>query len=565
MNKLFFTALVAVMVISSCSSDNSENGGTPMAKQVLGHIEKGPFVQGSEVTLTDLNSDLSQTGKQYTTSTTSDLGHFDFGQTLPLSSGLVELKTSGYFYNECTGQLSNSQITLKAIADAEGKNDLNVNLLTHLEYARVKYLVKNGVRFKQAKEQSEAEILRTFAITDKMIAPEKVSLTDNDKNANILLAVSSIMLYDKTEAEFSELIARFSTDLEHDGKIDDIMLLSAIKEGQAHCHPSEIKKNMETFYQAKGSTVTIGDFSSYIDFNGDGVINDKDEEEKELEVSPDDKIEESNFWSTEQNAKDAIAGVYISVRDYIILQNELDAQRIKNENTKDITSSSSLVRKAWDAAYTADSRAVYMLRAMETQSFSYDIKPYILQMTALRAFLLYNMAVEWGRIPVIDDYSSVNAVTSVSPSETEDIFKRCLHMMNNQIPSMEGSTTFYFTPKAANLLKAEIYLTLGQKAEAKRILSSVSQENVFEMSLDMDTKIPIYSAEYVKYLKDEANGNDCSNEWYANRKTSYGTFAALRRLSAVQRLTGIDNHFNLLPIPNVELSKNPRLKQNPGY
>lgn len=536
-----------------------------MARQVLGHIEKGPFVQGSEVTLTDLNSDLSQTGKQYTTSTTSDLGHFDFGQTLSLSSGLVELKTSGYFYNECTGQLSNSQITLKAIADAEGKDDLNVNLLTHLEYARVKYLVKNGVRFKQAKEQAEAEILRTFAITDKMVAPEKVSLTDNDKNANILLAVSSIMLYDKTEAEFSEMIARFSTDLERDGKIDDATLLSAIKEGQANCHPSEIKEKMESFYQAKGSAVTIGDFSSYIDFNGDGVIDDKDEEQKGLDVTPSDKIEESDFWSTEQNAKDAMAGVYISVRDYILLQNELDAQRIKNENTKDITSSSSLVRKAWDAAYTANSRAVYLLKAMETGSTSYDVKPYILQMTALRAFLLYNMAVEWGRIPVIDDYSSIEAVTSVSPSEAENVFKRCLDMMNNQIPSMEGQTTFYFTQEAANLLKAEIYLTLGQKAEAQRILDSVNQEDVFEISLDTETKIPIYSAEYVKYLKDEAKGKDCSNEWYANRKASYGTFAALRRLDTVQKLTGIDSHFNLLPIPNVELSNNPRLKQNPGY
>lgn len=85
-----------------------------------------------------MNKDLSQSGKSYTTNTTSDLGSFDFGQTLDLSSWLVELKTSGYFYNECTGSLSNSQITLKAIADTDGTANLNVNLLTHLEYARVK-------------------------------------------------------------------------------------------------------------------------------------------------------------------------------------------------------------------------------------------------------------------------------------------------------------------------------------------------------------------------------------------------------------------------------------------
>lgn len=152
MNKIFIAAIVAAFTLASCSSESDGPEG-PRSKQILGHIEKGPFVQGSEVTLTDLNKDLSQSGKSYTTSTTSDLGSFDFGQTLSLSSGLVELKTSGYFYNECTGSLSNSQITLKAIADTDGADNMNVNLLTHLEYARVKYLVKTASRSKRPKNR----------------------------------------------------------------------------------------------------------------------------------------------------------------------------------------------------------------------------------------------------------------------------------------------------------------------------------------------------------------------------------------------------------------------------
>lgn len=35
----------------------------------------------------------------------------------------------------------------EAIADVSAKSDVNVNLLTHLEYARVKYLVKSGKTF----------------------------------------------------------------------------------------------------------------------------------------------------------------------------------------------------------------------------------------------------------------------------------------------------------------------------------------------------------------------------------------------------------------------------------
>ena len=84
MNKIFIAAIVAAFTLASCSSESDGPEG-PRSKQILGHIEKGPFVQGSEVTLTDLNKDLSQSGKSYTTSTTSDLGSFDFGQTLSLS------------------------------------------------------------------------------------------------------------------------------------------------------------------------------------------------------------------------------------------------------------------------------------------------------------------------------------------------------------------------------------------------------------------------------------------------------------------------------------------------
>ena len=309
MNKIFIAAIATAFTLASCSSEGDGPEG-PRSQQILGHIEKGPFVQGSEVTLTDLNKDLSQSGKSYTTNTTSDLGSFDFGQTLDLSSGLVELKTSGYFYNECTGSLSNSQITLKAIANTDGAANLNVNLLTHLEYARVKYLVKSGKSFKQAKEQAESEILKSFAITDKIASPEKVSLTDCDKNANILLAISSIMLYDKSEAEFSEFIAKFSNDLEKDGTIDNSQLKETIKKGQENCHPSQIKKKMEEYYQSKGSNVAIGNFSQFIDFNGDGVIDDKDEETLDV-VNPGTSTEET-FFKSEKEASYVLNSILTS-------------------------------------------------------------------------------------------------------------------------------------------------------------------------------------------------------------------------------------------------------------
>ena len=564
MNKIFIAAIATAFTLASCSSEGDGPEG-PRSQQILGHIEKGPFVQGSEVTLTDLNKDLSQSGKSYTTNTTSDLGSFDFGQTLDLSSGLVELKTSGYFYNECTGSLSISQITLKAIANTDGAANLNVNLLTHLEYARVKYLVKSGKSFKQAKEQAESEILKSFAITDKIASPEKVSLTDCDKNANILLAISSIMLYDKSEAEFSEFIAKFSNDIEKDGTIDNSQLKETIKKGQENCHPSQIKKKMEEYYQSKGSNVAIGNFSQFIDFNGDGVIDDKDEETLDV-VNPGTSTEET-FFKSEKEASYVLNSIYAGLHDYITYQNQLDAMRLYNDKVQQITSNYGLVSNAWNTGYNIDARARQFIYILENHEFSFDTKGYLTTAKALRTLLLYNMAMEWGRIPVINGYDTSGAIYA-EQSDAETVYNTCLKELSEvQIPEYKNMEKVYFRQKAVDVLKAEIYLALGKKDEAKQILNTIPSGDVFVLSriTAEDKDIDIYSADYIKYLKEEANGKDNSAEWFVNRRTNYGTFAALRRLDKVQSLTNIDSHFNLLPIPAHEIVANPKLTQNTGY
>ncbi len=564
MNKIFIAAIATAFTLASCSSEGDGPEG-PRSQQILGHIEKGPFVQGSEVTLTDLNKDLSQSGKSYTTNTTSDLGSFDFGQTLDLSSGLVELKTSGYFYNECTGSLSISQITLKAIANTDGAANLNVNLLTHLEYARVKYLVKSGKSFKQAKEQAESEILKSFAITDKIASPEKVSLTDCDKNANILLAISSIMLYDKSEAEFSEFIAKFSNDIEKDGTIDNSQLKETIKKGQENCHPSQIKKKMEEYYQSKGSNVAIGNFSQFIDFNGDGVIDDKDEETLDV-VNPGTSTEET-FFKSEKEASYVLNSIYAGLHDYITYQNQLDAMRLYNDKVQQITSNYGLVSNAWNTGYNIDARARQFIYILENHEFSFDTKGYLTTAKALRTLLLYNMAMEWGRIPVINGYDTSGAIYA-EQSDAETVYNTCLKELSEvQIPEYKNMEKVYFRQKAVDVLKAEIYLALGKKDEAKQILNTIPSGDVFVLSriTAEDKDIDIYSADYIKYLKEEANGKDNSAEWFVNRRTNYGTFAALRRLDKVQSLTNIDSHFNLLPIPAHEILANPKLTQNTGY
>lgn len=156
---------------------------------------------------------------------------------------------------------------------------------------------------------------------------------------------------------------------------------------------------------------------------------------------------------------------------------------------------------------------------------------------------------------------------TANPYDAKDVYGLCLESMQDvQIPYVKNLGKIYFSQKASDVLKAEIYMALGRKDEAKKILNTISSEDVFELSSEMDNGIiEIYSADYIRYLKEEVNGKDNSAEWFVNRKSRYGTFAALRRLNKVQALTGIDSHFNLLPIPGHEVLSNPKLTQNTGY
>ena len=224
-----------MLFLTACAGEDGGLNPRPVEKtRVTGTLEKGPFTAGSQVTLYELDANLAQTGKSFRTTTTGDLGHFTFDSPINLASQYSELEISGYFYNETTGELSDSQVTLRALADLSARNEVNVNLLTHLEYARVKTLIREGASFAKAKAQADREMLRVFAITDAISTPEDISLTDGTDEAQILLAVSSTMLQGRSEAEFTELLAKFSTEFAASGTVTSTALLDEIHDSRTH-------------------------------------------------------------------------------------------------------------------------------------------------------------------------------------------------------------------------------------------------------------------------------------------------------------------------------------------
>lgn len=217
-----------LLCIFACG-DTKEAGGTTeetqgiaiVDKVVAGVSQKGPFVNGSSVHLYGLDYEtLDQSGSIFTGKIASDKG--DFKVTgVNLSSQYALLEANGYYRNEVTGQKSKSPIMLYAITDLSDRENVNVNLLTHLEYERVLNLVSDTLNVREAKKAAEAEIMKSFYVDLDVKSFEDLNIFNNGEGDAALLAVSALLQGDRSEADLSELLANYALDIEMDGMWDD--------------------------------------------------------------------------------------------------------------------------------------------------------------------------------------------------------------------------------------------------------------------------------------------------------------------------------------------------------
>jgi len=238
----------------SSSSEESSSSFDEEAIQtsldsMSGFSQKGPFVMGSNVRLYELTDGrtLKQTNGNFMGVINSNDGFFRISAR-NLVSQYALLVANGYYKNEVTGETTTEDLTLFALTDVSARSKANVNLLTHLEYDRVYYLVThNKVRFKDAKRRARAEIMQAFHIDTTGIGEsEDLSVFGDSKGNAALLAISVMLQGRRSIAELTELLAAFSLDLEKDGTIGDSLAM-AIADGAITLLPKlpRIRANVE--------------------------------------------------------------------------------------------------------------------------------------------------------------------------------------------------------------------------------------------------------------------------------------------------------------------------------
>ena len=149
---------------SSSFSSSSRNGSSRI---IHGFAQKTPFVDSSVVQLTALDeSTLELVGESFSGIVDGGFSRYSV-KVDSLESRFVQISVTGDVlgYNSLP---SEKVCTLYAIADLDSRDSVNVNLLTHLEFKRVRKLVRDDkLTFTNAKKQAEKELFEMFHVSVK--------------------------------------------------------------------------------------------------------------------------------------------------------------------------------------------------------------------------------------------------------------------------------------------------------------------------------------------------------------------------------------------------------------
>ena len=276
------------MALSSCSdNDETEDSFTPKVFNVMGKVEKGPMIRGSHVDMRTLDEYMTPTGSFYSATIDNNLGDFNYG-ALKINSPYAQLTADGYFFNEIDGELSEGTIKLDAIVDLKDNSTINVNVLTHLKSKRIHHLITTkGMTFKEANAQAQKELLTQFGLQQYASKDaSQFSLTSGDDASGALIAISSLVLTDRSDAEIVEYLSILSNEFGKEGAFSQ-ETKKRIQSGKNYLNArlDRISENIKSRYKELGLEVKVKDLAYYFDWDNDGIAGNELDESESVTLS----------------------------------------------------------------------------------------------------------------------------------------------------------------------------------------------------------------------------------------------------------------------------------------
>jgi len=533
-------ALLFILIPFLFSCDNkdeaTESGNTSV--NISGRVEKGPFVSGSSVEIYELDENLNGTGKIFK-STTNNEGFFELNTSTKLASKFVRLSVKGYFFNEVTGDVSNSQIELEALTSIDDSDNttLNANILTHLEMPRVMYLIKQEKKdFWTAKKQAESELLSAFLISGKSLIPEKVSITTNNTEANILIAISSILLNNRTEGTFSQFIGQLSDDLK-DGEIS-AENKEKIKASSFELNYKKVKQNITDRYSEFGKDVIVGDFQHFVDGKGLGEIG------YDYDVAEEITVED--VWQDEKNVEAAVSSVFQSTFDNLkynflfegvytntaATDNIAELKMIADHN---ISANTNLIASMWTSAYKAINRANMVLHYTESAQND-KFKKYKYPVLLARAYNYFNLVNYWGDTPLLTEMKDINDM--YFPRTDKDIvieqIIRDLNEAEKNLPEKPSYTgTDHFSKYFASALLLRVYIMQKDYSKVQEYSNKIINSGNYALADNYNTCFSTNTNPETFHSGSLLNQDNTQQDYLFNKFIKKGDYVPWMRYSEV--------------------------------
>ncbi len=264
MKKIKLLTLLLILSFSSCKNDDDIS--IIITKDTIsGFVQKGPFINGTTIIISELDESINQTGNVFNTQISDNTGSFEI-KNLKLNSPFVQFQANGFYFDEVIGEKSGNPLTLFALSDLSKKDRINVNVLTHLEKGRVEFLVNEGIEFSQAKDSAQQELLLAFGIDQPSIRDsEDLDIALNSFDNAILIAVSVILQSKNSVSDLTELLANINSDFRQDGVLNSESIKSKIYNNTQMLNLEEIRVNLENRYNELGLNANIPDFESIVE------------------------------------------------------------------------------------------------------------------------------------------------------------------------------------------------------------------------------------------------------------------------------------------------------------
>ena len=245
-------------MLAACSDPENKNisGGITEDKGIVANLDvagvtqKGPFVKGSAVTVQGIDCEtLKFTDEVFEGEVKSDKGDFTV-EDITLKSTCALFEVTGVYRNEISGNKSSEKLTLHALTDLKDRKNVNINVLTELEYERLMNLVtEKDKKFAEAKAQAEEEVLAAFDIKGSFEEFENLNIFESGDENAALLAVSVMMQAETDDAGLATRLDKFADSFAETGKWKDSGTKKTISEWAievtANGGLDSIRKNVE--------------------------------------------------------------------------------------------------------------------------------------------------------------------------------------------------------------------------------------------------------------------------------------------------------------------------------